>query len=135
MCGDLEEEDAESEMEERLYGLFLRHARFLLSDQMPPASAETIHTYMQRLFSVALGRCVKDAEAAPENHRYATMAAQAVVFARLAGLLAGHSARGDDPLRKSIEALMVGYGESEHGPSEHGHEHGQEHGHHHDHHH
>jgi hypothetical protein len=57
------------------------------------------------------------------------------VFARLAGFLAAHAALNEDPLRKVIEALMLGYAEAEKIEPHHGHDHEHEHhGHHgHDH--
>ena len=41
------------------------------------------------------------------------MIAQPVVFARLAGFLAAHMSLGEDPLRRVMEALMLGYSEAE----------------------
>ena len=68
-----------------------------------------------------------------------------IVFsAYFAGFLAGHMSLQEDPLRKVMEALMLGYGEAEemtaadheHGHShdhDHDHDHGHSHGHGHDH--
>jgi hypothetical protein len=41
------------------------------------------------------------------------MIAQPVVFARLAGFLAALMSRREDPLRRVMEALMLGYSEAE----------------------
>jgi hypothetical protein len=69
---------------------------------------------------------------------------QPLVFARLAGFLAAHASLQEDPLRKVVEALMLGYAEAEriqpyHGHDhDHDHDHDHSHGHHHhghDHHH
>ena len=36
-----------------------------------------------------------------------------MVFARLAGFLAAHMALAEDPLRRVMEAMMLGYSEAE----------------------
>jgi len=127
MCGDLDEDESDSELEERLYGRFLHNARELLKgsaqpSQEPPAD---LSAYMENLFCDVLSRSVSDSEQAGAN-RYERLAVQPVVFARLAGLLAGHLALGEDPLRKVIEALMLGYAEVEtmDRAREHAHQHG-----------
>jgi hypothetical protein len=56
---------------------------------------------------------VGDSTEAGEGQAYERLAAQPVVFARLAGFLAGHLALHEDPLRKVMEALMEGYAEAE----------------------
>jgi hypothetical protein len=114
MCGELDEDESDSELEEKLYARFLRHARELLKDdagssQKQPAD---LASYMERLFCDVLNRSVCDGELAGAN-RYERLSVQPVVFARLAGLLAGHLALGEDPLRKVIEAMMLGYAEAE----------------------
>jgi hypothetical protein len=115
MCGELDEESEVSEHEEKHYARFLKHARQLLKDydesaQDPPAD---LASYMERLFCDAINRSVRDGEQAGEANAYERLAVQPVVFARLAGLMAGHLSLGEDPLRKVIEALMLGYAEAE----------------------
>jgi hypothetical protein len=114
MCGDLDEDESEGELEERLYARFLRNAHELLkgSAQLPQEQPADLSSYMERLFCDVLSRSASDGEQAGANH-YERLAVQPVVFARLAGLLAGHLALGEDPLRKVIEALMLGYAEAE----------------------
>jgi hypothetical protein len=68
---------------------------------------------MEKLFTDALSRAVKDCEQASADNRYERMIAQPVVFARLAGFLAAHMSLGEDPLRRVMEALMLGYSEAE----------------------
>ncbi len=138
MCGDIEE-DGPSARDEQLYGRFLLHARALLaqheraSGQAPP---EDMYRYMDRLFADALSRCVRDNEQAAEGKRYDQLAGQPLVFARLAGFLAAHLSLSDDPLRKVIEAMMMGYAEADEIEPDHGHDHDHDHHHHgHDHHH
>jgi ABC-type nickel/cobalt efflux system permease component RcnA len=110
MCGDMD--DDESEMEERLYARFRAHAQELLADQAPQEPAD-LSQYLDKLFSDALSRSVRDGEQADAAQRYERLAMQPLVFARLAGFLAGHLALSEDPLRKVIEAMMMGYGEAE----------------------
>lgn len=80
----------------------------------------------------------------PPPEAYRTMALQSLVLTRLVGLLAGQLALNEDPMRKVLEAVMLGYGEAEavpqrnhhghdHDHDDHGHSHGHEHGHGHDH--
>jgi len=130
MCGDLEEDGAPQE-HEQLYDHFLAHARALLGARgSVEKSAQALHLYMDKLFADALNRCVKDTEGAPANERYELMSAQPLAFARLAGFLAGHCDLHEDPLRRMIEALMMGYAEAE-SPAgrDHHHEHEDSHGH------
>ena len=114
MCGDLDEEESESEIEEKLYKRFLAHAGELLKDsgQSSPQQPADLASYMEKLFVESLSRSVRDGEHADANG-YERLAVQPVVFARLAGLLAGHLSLGEDPLRKVMEALMLGYAEAE----------------------
>ncbi len=112
MCGDLEEDEGDSKLEEMLYARFVAHSRALLATapQEPPADNAG---YMEKLFTDALSRAVKDCEQAAKEQRYERMIAQPVVFARLAGFLAAHMSLGEDPLRRVMEALMLGYSEAE----------------------
>jgi hypothetical protein len=136
MCGD--DEDT-GELEELLYSHFLAHARALLephghsqADAKATSPADPL-AYMDKLFSDALSRCVRDGDEADADKRYLRLANQPLVFARLAGLLAGHLALDQDPLRKVIESLMQGYAEAAQADRErdHDHDHGHDHGHHH----
>ncbi len=138
MCGDVDE-DSPSELEDQLYLRFLSHARTLLAKhgRSSQESGEELFGYMDKLFADALSRSARDGEEAEEGKRYQRLAAQPMVFARLAGFLAAHLSLQEDPLRKVIEALMLGYAEAEEIEPDHGHDHDHEHGHSHghDHHH
>jgi hypothetical protein len=145
MCGDVEEErQNDDEIVARLlyiaggYGvtretLTARNAPPLASDEARPA-------YMAELFRRVLNHAVSDVHAIPEGHRADTIANQAVVFARLAGFLAGQLPPGDDLMRATLEALLDGQAEParalqrlhDHGHS-HDHDHDHEHGHSHHH--
>ena len=112
MCGDMD--DDESELEERLYARFRAHATTLLSEQNgTPAQSADMNQYLDKLFSDGLSRSMRDGEQADATQRYERLCMQPLVFARLAGFLAGHLALSEDPLRKVIEAMMMGYGEAE----------------------
>jgi len=139
MCGDVDEDSGE--WENALYARFLTQARALLEarGQSAPPPAGDPYAYMDKLFADALGRCVRDGEEADADGRYPRLSLQPLVFARLAGFLAGHLALDQDPLRKVIEALMRGYAEAGPAPADHAHDHDHDHdhdhGHEHEHHH
>jgi hypothetical protein len=127
MCGDLDEEDR---LEGDLYQRFLVHSQAMLS--RPPSASNELSQYLDTLFADLLKRCVNDAEQSAAPNGYNRLAMQSLVLARLAGFLAGHVALNEDPMRKVMEAVMLGYVEAEKPPErDHGHEHG--HGHSHDH--
>ena len=131
MSGDVDDEAPG--LEDALYQRFLAHARALLEQRKEPASpSDDPFAYMDRLFADALARCVRDAGAAGEDQSYQRLARQPLVFARLAGFLAGHLALDQDPLRKVVEALMAGYAQAAPGHTDHAHDHGHDHGHEHE---
>jgi hypothetical protein len=119
MCGDVDEEAGEAEG--LLYARFLAHARTLLE---PHGRSETAA-------KDALSRCVRDGAEGAADRRYLRLSRQPLVLARLAGLLAGHLALDQDPLRKVIEALMQGYAEAAQADPVHHHDHDHDQGHHH----
>ena len=110
MCGDMDDDDGQ--LEERLYARFRAHAQMLLSEPAPQEPAD-LNEYLDKLFFDSLSRSVRDGEQAEVAKRYERLGMQPLVFARLAGFLAGHLALSEDPLRKVIEAMMMGYGEAE----------------------
>lgn len=113
MCGDLEEEEGDGQLEEALYARFAAHCRALLATAPSPGELPADNTrYMERLFNDALSRSFKDCEQLSGSH-YERMIVQPVVFARLAGFLAAHMSLGEDPLRRVMEAMMLGYSEAE----------------------
>ena len=131
MCGDLDEED---KLEGDLYQRFLVHSRAMLEQ---PLAANDMNRYLDGLFQSLLKRCVDDAEQGASPNGYQQLAMQSLVLARLAGFLAGHVALNEDPMRKVMEALMLGYQEAEAPPAldhhGHDHDHGHDHGHDHPH--
>ena len=128
MCGDLDEEDP---FEGDLYQRFLVHSQAMLAKA--PAGGDDLNRYLDALFHDLLKRCVNDAEQVASPNAYRQVAMQSLVLARLAGFLAGHVALNEDPLRKSMEAVLLGYGEADAPPVQgrhgHSHSHDHEHGH------
>jgi hypothetical protein len=131
MCGDLEEGNP---LDDEIFAWLLNHARRL--GAAPGAGGETgfpgaagRNAYMDGLFRAALAGALTDAGAAPEGERSDAIAAQALVFARLAGFLAGHLPPEADMFRATIEALMHGHGEPDRLAETRGHHHDRHHGH------
>lgn len=116
MCGDIDEA---SQIDENIFARFLALARThgVHPPDKPAAVADGIggmterHAYMERLFRSGLSRCVSDASGLPEGERVDAIAGQAIVFARLAGFLAGQLPPGADLFRAAIEAFMDGHAE------------------------
>lgn len=84
---------------------------------------EAAHHYMDRLFADLLKMCIDDSGEVSASHRVDVMMAQSVVFARLAGLIAGQLPPSAETLRNGIEALMDGYNERDRAPPSHSHHH------------
>lgn len=134
MCGEIEEENS---LQADLLQRFLVHSRQALATPAA-AGSDGLNAYLDRLFAEFLRRCADDLRGRDETEAYPRLAMQSLVLARLAGFLAGHVALNEDPLRKLIEAVMLGYGEAEmpvrddhhhHDDHDHGHGHGHDHGH------
>jgi hypothetical protein len=130
MCGDLDEE---TRCETVLYARFRSHAQTLLM-KSGASDSKTVNAALDRLFKDALSRSIRDQDSMEEGKRYELLTMQPLVFARLAGFLAAHASLREDPLRKVIEALMLGYSEVEQMEPSHAHDHGHGHHHGHDHH-
>ncbi len=132
MCGDLDPED---QRESQLYQRFVSRSRALLGAVPAAASGAALadgdlNAYLDDLFSRVLQRCLQDDEHAATGEAYRQMAMQSLVLARLAGFLAGHVSLGEDPMRKVMEAMLLGYQEAESKPMldhEHDHAHGHAH--------
>ena len=131
MCGDLEEEDGPSSLEEMLCNRFIINVRSVLAEaeRHPKPQNDPVFAGLDKLFTDALSRALKDIQAQDANDSYRMMALLPLVFARLAGFLAAHSSIQDDPLRKVMEALMHGYAEPDSIVPDHGHDHDESQGH------
>lgn len=140
MCGDLEEDDA---AETRAFEAFRYHAGRLVAgiDSKGRRDADDVNAYLDRLFADIITR-IAEGPAGPGITDHQRLSLTPLVLARVAGILSGHVSPAEDPLRRAIEALMLGYGEPEaffrdrhdhdhHHDHDHEHEHG--HGHHHGH--
>jgi hypothetical protein len=149
MCGEVEDDlQGDEEIVARL--IYVAGAHGVTQQTLTARSAAPLKSdddrpaYMSNLFRLMLNHAASDLAAVPEGHRAQTIANQAVVFARLAGFLAGQFPPGDDMMRATLEALLDGQAEPartfqrlrdrDHGHS-HDHDHDHDHGHHHDHHH
>jgi hypothetical protein len=124
MCGDLDEQDPESE---RLHAAFVEAAQAAIHeaidhrggsrrrlteegrDPAGPLSDDSLHGYMDGLFGDILTACIKDGRLVGGADRYRVLASQAIVLARLAGFLTSRLDLREDPLASAIEALMAGY--------------------------
>jgi hypothetical protein len=131
MCGDLDEENG---FETVLYARFRSHAQSLMA-KSPKSDERSVNAALDRLFKDAMTRAIRDQESLDEGDRYELLSMQPLVFARLAGFLAAHASLQEDPLRKVVEALMLGYAEAERIQPYHGHDHDHDHDHSHGHHH
>jgi hypothetical protein len=116
MCGDI---DDDTSLDDELLARLTAHAKkydAVASDRAGGSavgfSGEAERSqYMSGLFRDGLSRALGDAAAAPEGARTDAIACQAIVFARLAGFLAGHIPPGADMFRTVVDALMDGHKE------------------------
>ena len=129
MCGDI---DDDTGLDDELLARLTAHAKKYDAAAGDRAGASEIDLsgeaersqYMSGLFRDGLSLALSDASSAPDGARTDAIACQAIVFARLAGFLAGHIPPGADMFRTVVDAMMDGHKE----PSEHTEQH------HHDHH-
>ena len=135
MCGEIDEEgSAQADLLQR----FLLRASAVVTRASAPSDGTNpnLNAYLDRLFADVLKRCVDDlgtteyaesTESTDPAEAYRRLAMQSAVMARLAGYLAGHAALNEDPLRRVMEATLLGYGEADsvaRGPAnDHGHSH------------
>jgi len=143
MCGEIEDDkQLDDEVLTRLH--YIARGYGVTQDTLtarptPPLTGDADRAaYMTDLFRRVLNAAVSDLNAIPEGHRTETIANQAIVFARLAGFLAGQLPPGEDMTRPMLEALLDGQAEPERmlkhmRDHDHGHSHDHEHGHHHHH--
>ncbi len=130
MCGDIDEETS---FDDELLARLTAHAKrynAVVSDRTTGSEAgysgeATRSQYMSALFRDGLSQALNDAAAAPDGARTDAIACQAIVFARLAGFLAGHIPPGADMFRTVVDAMMDGHKE----PSEFADKHHQAHDH------
>ncbi|MGH6947791.1 MAG: hypothetical protein ACREDZ_10725, partial [Kiloniellales bacterium] len=129
MCGEIE---AEVPLERQILNRFIEVARARLAPHRERATAVFPGgaAHMEQVFSSALALALADVEAAGEGATLEQLAAQAVVFARLSGLLAGQLPPELNALPQAMDALLVGYREAADHEHDHDHDHEHDHGHH-----
>ena len=131
MCGEIDEEGkAEADLLQRF---LLRAGAKVIGAKVTGANAardgvnQSLNAYLDQLFADVLKRCTDDLSNTEPAEAYRRLAMQSAVMARLAGYLAGHAALNEDPLRRVMEATLLGYGEADpvaRGPAnDHGHSH------------
>jgi hypothetical protein len=127
MCGELEEEAGRGD---EVYSRFVAHANaFLAGMKRERRRPDPVHGHLDRLFRELLSAAADENRAPDEMTGYQRVAMEPLVFARLAGFIAAHAPLGEDPLRRVIEALMLGYSEGEIEAPAHDHDHDPFHGH------
>jgi len=128
MCGELEEE---GRPEDDVYARFVAHVHsFLAGMKKAGKGADEIHVHLDRMFREQLLAVLDDKRAPEDMTGYDRMVMEPLVFARLAGFIAAHLPLSEDPLRRLIDALMVGYSEGEIAQAhDHDHDHDHQHGH------
>ena len=131
MCGELEEE---SSSDEQIYSRFVAHVQSFLDGMKGREVGDPVHAHLDRLFRELLSAAIDANRAPDEMSGYQRLAMEPLVFARLAGFIAAHVPLSEDPLKRVIEALMLGYSEGEIAVPQ-DHDHGHDHFHEHDHHH
>ncbi len=131
MCGELEEEGSQDEI---VFNRFAAHAHSFLAEMKARKSADPVHAHLDRMFRELLSAAMDPNRAPDEMSGAQRIAMEPLVFARLAGFIAAHAPLSEDPLRRLIEALMLGYSEGEIAVP-HDHDHAHDHFHDHDHHH
>lgn len=138
MCGDFDEQER---IDEELFERFVEMTRHygVAPAATGHASAPQLDTeaeraaYMEALFRAGLTRCVNDAGNLPYGERMDALAGQAIVFARLAGFLAGQFPPEADLFRMITGAMLDGHHERQQFPDHDDHDHGHSHGHSHSH--
>lgn len=116
MCGDIDEQ---SLIDEELFDRFLElAARHGVSPGTPRSDAPTQLTqkrarvaYMDQLFKSGLTAALNDATNLPHGERMDVLAGQAIVFARLAGFLAGQFPPEVDVFRTVVGTLVESHNE------------------------
>jgi len=127
MCGDLEEEAGP---DAGAYDRFVAHAHsFLATMKKQGKNPDPVHAHLDRLFRELLAAAIDPNRAPDEMSGYQRIAMEPLVFARLAGFIAAHVPLSEDPLRRVMEALMLGYSEGEIAIADHDYEHSHDHEH------
>lgn len=131
MCGELDEESGQDDI---VFDRFVAHVNsFLAALKREKKQADPVHAHLDRLFRELLSAAIDPNRAPDEMSGYQRIAMEPLVFARLAGFIAAHVPLNEDPLRRVMEALMLGYQEGEIAVPDHDHHHDHDHDHFHGH--
>jgi hypothetical protein len=131
MCGELDEESGQDDV---VHDRFVAHVNsFLAALKREKKHADPVHAHLDRLFRELLSAAIDPNRAPDEMGGYQRIAMEPLVFARLAGFIAAHVPLNEDPLRRVMEALMLGYQEGEIAAPDHDHHHDHDHDHFHGH--
>ncbi|MEX1215514.1 hypothetical protein [Saccharospirillum sp.] len=136
MCGDFEHDDP---LDDQLFDQLLAAAKqlgiapehSLDKGNRQPMDPRARAAYMDTLFNAALSRSLTDAVHIPAGERMDGVFSQAIVFARLAGFLAGQIPADANPMKAMMEALLEGMNQAESLAGDIDHDHHHHHGHHH----
>lgn len=131
MCGDLEEEGVQLE---EFYHRFVIHAQSVLSsmktaEKTPGGGQNALNAHLDGVFRQLLLAATDEANTPEEIDGYQRLSMEPLVLARIAGFMAAHLPLYEDPLRRVIDAMMVGYSEGEIEVPDHDHHHGHGHDH------
>lgn len=117
MCGDFDHHDGmDDELFERFVELAAAHGAELTGGASHSHEGLTDENarkrYMDGLFRAGLTRSLHDAASLPSGERADAMAGQAIVFARLAGFIAGQFPPQADLFRTISAAMLQGCDEA-----------------------
>ncbi len=116
MCGEIDEQRViDEEMFDRFLELVGRHGVSPGAPGSDPPAQLTEQSeraaYMDRVFKAGLTRTLNDAANLPQGERMDVVAGQAIVFARLAGFLAGQFPAEVDLFRTVVGTLIEAHNE------------------------
>ncbi len=120
MCGDIE---SEAPLAQQIIAQLRAVADRHRAAGGQGAGQDPDHDYMDHLFAAVLRKCVDDIGDGGDGGALEQLHAQGVVLARLAGVLTGQLPPAADGLHAAMDALLVGYRESQGGGDDHGHHH------------
>lgn len=116
MCGDFDDHEG---IDDELFEQFIELAsRFGVTPGQPDGNApvrleeEAVRAaYMEHFFKMGLTRSLNDAANLPHGEHMDALAGQAIVFARLAGFIAGQFPPQTDLFRTISGAMLDGHNE------------------------
>jgi len=113
MCGDLETDESRAE---EFYTRFVDHTCSFLAaikSENAGATMSQLHAYLDALFQRTLTAATECGDVPEDVSGYERLSMEPLVYARLAGFMAAHQPLEEDPMRRLIDAIMMGYEEGE----------------------